>query len=77
MSYDNYALAVQDAIAGRGIALGWRYLIDDLIERKLLVAVGPPVHQENSGYYLISPMESQHDAVPRLRDRLVQLIGEP
>ncbi len=75
VSYNNYALVLQEAVAGRGIALAWRYLIDDLLDQGLLVAVGPQVHHPTSGYYLIWPKGNHRDAVHRLAGWLEQLIA--
>ena len=48
---NNYPLVLQQALAGKGVALGWRYLIDDLLDAGLLVEVGPEVATPN-GFYL-------------------------
>lgn len=48
---NNYPLVLQQALAGKGVALGWRYLIDDLLDSGLLVEVGPEVATPN-GFYL-------------------------
>ncbi|GAA0618946.1 choline sulfate utilization transcriptional regulator [Halomonas beimenensis] len=37
--FNNYPLLVQAAIAGQGVALGWRGLVDDLVERGMLVGL--------------------------------------
>ncbi len=49
--FNNYPMVLQQTLAGRGIALGWRPLIDDLLDGDALVAVGPEVHSER-GYYV-------------------------
>ena len=36
LRFDNYTLLVQAAIAGQGVAIGWRYLVDELIDQGLL-----------------------------------------
>ncbi len=50
--FNNYPMVLQQAIAGRGVALGWERLIDDLLNDDVLVTVGPTVTTSN-GYYLI------------------------
>lgn len=43
---NNYPTVLQQAVAGRGIALGWRGIVDDLITDGLLVEVGPEVRSD-------------------------------
>ena len=73
--YNNYAMVLQEAIAGRGIALAWRYMIDELLDQELLVTVGPEVHHPTSGWYLIWPATRHESAVGRLAAWLEELIG--
>ncbi len=49
--WHNYPMVLQQALAGRGVALGWRPLIDDLVDGDALVVVGPEV-SSNRGYYV-------------------------
>ena len=49
--WHNYPMVLQQALAGRGVALGWRPLIDDLVADDTLVVVGPEV-RSNRGYYV-------------------------
>jgi len=51
---NDYALVIQAAMAGEGIALGWRHIVEPLIEQKLLARVGHWQLQTESGFYLIS-----------------------
>lgn len=51
--FNNYPLLIQAAIAGQGLALGWRPLVDELIARMLVVPVGPSVTVGSRGYDLI------------------------
>jgi len=75
VSYNNYALVLQEAIGGRGIALAWRYLVDDLLDQGLLAPVGPEVRHPTSGYYLIWPKGHRAEGVKRLAAWLEALIG--
>jgi DNA-binding transcriptional LysR family regulator len=50
--YTNYPLVLQEVMAGRGIALAWRPLTDLAVAQGALVAVGPPVENPETGYYL-------------------------
>ena len=36
LRFDNYTLLIQAAIAGQGVAIGWRHLVDNLLEQKWL-----------------------------------------
>lgn len=51
--FNNYPLLVQAAIAGQGVALGWRGLIDDLLERGMLVGLEALSLGTTSGYGVI------------------------
>ncbi len=66
--FNNYVLAVQAALAGDGIMLGWRSVIGDLVAtRQLVAAVNAPV-KLTSGYYLLTS--------PRVRGRAVEKFVE-
>ena len=67
--FHNYPMVLQQALAGRGIALGWRYLIDDLLAGDALVVVGPEVRSHRS-YSLTWPSGEPSAEVVALRDWL-------
>jgi len=50
--YNAYPTVIQEALAGNGIALGWQHLLADLVERGLLVAVGPIVQRRHGGHHV-------------------------
>jgi LysR family glycine cleavage system transcriptional activator len=50
-----YPLLIQDAIAGRGVALGWRPLVDQLLRDGQLVALAVPPLVTGRGYFLVRP----------------------
>lgn len=50
----NYPMVLQQALAGHGVALGWRPLIDELLAGGSLVVVGPEI-SSHRGYYLTWP----------------------
>lgn len=52
--FNNYPVVLQQAVAGRGVALGWRHLVDDLLADGVLEQVGPEVTSAE-GYYLTWP----------------------
>lgn len=55
LTFNNYMLLIQAAIAGQGIGLGWATLVDDLISRGLLVGLNEFSLSSDSGYYVIEP----------------------
>ncbi len=76
--FNNYPMVLQRAILGYGVALGWRPLIDEYIERGALVVVGPEV-QSASGYYVTWPSGKPSPVVAALIDWLLaddQLAGK-
>jgi putative choline sulfate-utilization transcription factor len=55
LTLGNYPLVIQAALAGRGVALGWRPLVDDLLRGGQLAS--PPVQELATprGYCLVRP----------------------
>ena len=47
---------VQQALTGRGVALGWRGLIDELVDGGALTVVGPEVTSARA-YYVVWPKD--------------------
>lgn len=39
LTFNNYTLLVQAAIAGQGVGIGWGTLVDDLVDNGMLVAL--------------------------------------
>jgi len=72
--YNNYALVLQEALAGNGVALAWRWLVDDWLDQGILVTVGPDAAHPTSGYHLIWPEGRGGDAVERLAAWLTAMI---
>lgn len=58
-----YTDAVQAALSGAGIALGWHRLIEALVAEGRLVRVATESWQIREGYYLILNRERQHRPV--------------
>ncbi|MEM8500320.1 MAG: LysR substrate-binding domain-containing protein, partial [Pseudomonadota bacterium] len=55
LNLNDYAIVLQAAIEGQGIALGWRYIVDRLLANGQLVpACRQSVRTEHS-FYLVSP----------------------
>ncbi|MBI6630840.1 LysR substrate-binding domain-containing protein [Pontibaca salina] len=53
-TYNNYTLAIQAAIAGRGIAIGWDQILDDYLQRDWLVRPIEQVVATDRGYYIVA-----------------------
>ena len=70
LSYNNYPLVMNDTIAGRGVALGWRGLIDGYLDTGALIIVGPEVHNPKAAYQLIPGPSAPPDLVNRLAEWL-------
>ena len=67
--YRNYAVVVQQALSGGGVALGWETLLGGLLGRELLVPAGPTVARPDVGYHLVWPTGmTRHDGLRDLRD---------
>lgn len=63
----SYPMVLQQALAGRGVALGWRHLVDAMLEDGVLVPVGPAA-TSGRGYYLTWPGQVPPPAVQPLLD---------
>lgn len=70
LRFNTYALVIQAAMAGQGVALGWLGLVDDLLDANLLVVAGEMVSVPGRGYWLVSG--SKNDAVSHLASWLVR-----
>jgi len=71
LRFDNYTLLIQAAIAGQGVAIGWRHLIDDLLAQGLLSRLGEAQVQSALGYYLVLPERKRRQ---RLTQRFVEWL---
>lgn len=73
LRFDNYTLLIQAAIAGQGVAIGWRHLVDGLVEQGLLCR---PLHgslRSARGYYVLLPPRKRRGAlIERFVDWLEQ-----
>ncbi len=78
LQLNSYPLVIDTACAGHGVALGWRYLVDDLIANNQLVR---PIEQSlktDLGYYCICRDNLENDAnVVQFRNWLLQQFGLP
>ena len=67
--WNNYPLVLQQVLAGRGVALGWRPLVDELLTGGALVPVGPEV-RSGLGYYVTWPTGEPSSGVRALIELL-------
>ena len=78
LQINSYPLVIEAACAGRGIALGWRYLVDDLIRDGRLHRPLANSLQTELGYYLICRKNLVTDpVVDALRGWLIDAFSEP
>ncbi|WP_159953375.1 LysR substrate-binding domain-containing protein [Rhizobium sp. 18065] len=50
----NHGIAIHQTLMGHGIALGWRGVIDEMIDNNLLVALDKEPLSSSRGYYLVA-----------------------
>ena len=55
---NDYALVLQAAMAGEGIAMGWQHVTEGLIKQGLLVEVGPWVWRTGQGFYIVRSQQA-------------------
>lgn len=63
--YSTYPLLLQATLAGEGVALGWRGLVDPLIEAGSLVPLLPALRRPGRGYFVT--YRQDHPAEKHLR----------
>ncbi|GGX88560.1 LysR family transcriptional regulator [Massilia dura] len=72
LTLGNYPLVIQAAVSGRGVALGWRPLVDDLLRDGQLASPPLPELATPRGYYLVRPHGREAGrALDSLRDWIV------
>ena len=71
LRFDNYTLLIQAALAGQGVAIGWRHLVDDLLEQGLLCPLLKERVRSSYGYYLVLPERKRRQ---RLTQRFVDWL---
>lgn len=74
MRFNTYSLVIDAALAGQGVALGWRGLIDALLRRGALQALGPELTAPGRGYFVVQgkPHSAASDC---LQEWLLSLHG--
>ncbi|MDU8910306.1 LysR substrate-binding domain-containing protein [Aestuariicoccus sp. MJ-SS9] len=73
---NDYALVLQAAIAGEGIAFGWRHVTEPLIRQGLLAARRDWSWETRLGFYLVwSRARPLGEAAAQVRDWIVESAG--
>lgn len=73
LAINDYVLVIQAVLAGEGVALGWRHLIDAQIESGLLVPVGGHALDTGQAFYVVWPKARDLNShAARVRDWLLQ-----
>lgn len=77
LRFDNYTLLIQAAIAGQGVAIGWRHLVDELLAQGLLRRIDGRTATSEFGYYVVLPERKRRvrlvqNFVDWLRDELLR-----
>lgn len=71
---NDYALVLQAAMAGEGVAFGWSHVIADLVDKGMLVRLDPWNWSSGAGFYLVwsEQAELSQDATA-VRDWIVSV----
>lgn len=70
--FHNYPAVLQQTLLGRGVALGWRPLVDEYVDGGALQFVGPEVRSAR-GYHVTWPTSGGGPAIDALVDWLLTL----
>lgn len=70
MSFNTYAMVIQAALAGQGLALGWLGLVDQIIDSGMLCRAGAVLERKERGYWLLVS-RARRAGVEQLADWLV------
>ncbi|SDL94691.1 putative choline sulfate-utilization transcription factor [Modicisalibacter muralis] len=77
LTFNNYTLLIQAAIAGQGIGMGWRGLVDDLIDSGMLVGLDDLRLSSRRGYGLIDAQpELPSEAKAALQEWIIDCAGQ-
>lgn len=63
LTFNNYTLLIQAAIAGQGMGIGWGTLVDELIDSKILVGLKDFSLNTKSGYFISAPQTPRQPEV--------------
>ena len=71
----SHGCGVRDAVAGRGVALAWRGLVEPLLATGALVPVGPEAHRPDIAYQVIPSPDTPPGAIDQIADWMLELIS--
>jgi len=75
---NDYALVLQAAMAGEGVAIGWRHICERPIAQGLLVPVGPWQWETGAGFHLVwSATQSISPHAELVRDWIIGAAQAP
>lgn len=66
LTFNNYTLLIQAAIAGQGIGMGWRGLVDDMLDGGMLVGLGDFRLRSRRGYGMIDARPDSSSEAKRI-----------
>lgn len=73
LAINDYVLVIQAVLAGEGVALGWRHLIDGQVRSGALVTVGGHVLETEGAFYVVWPRARElNGPARRVRDWLLE-----
>lgn len=77
MRINNYPLLIQATLAGQGVSLGWRLLVDDLLENGELVKALDSSMYSDEGFYLVTPAnETPSEDIVKFCDWILGEFGD-
>lgn len=79
VNINNYAMLLQAAINGQGIALAWGSLVDDYLKSGLLVRPVEKVLRTSENFYMLEPLGRNNTSlsVNKFREWLLNQLPEP
>lgn len=78
LQINDYVLVVQSVIGGQGVALGWRHLVEGLVDKGVLVRLTGHMLSTGKDFHVIWPKESPLSrAAHDVRDWLLGQRGAP
>lgn len=57
LQINDYVLVVQSVIAGQGVALGWRHLVDDLVDKGVLMRLTDKALSTGMSFHVVWPRD--------------------
>ena len=59
LGFNTYTILIQAAVAGQGVALGWRHLVDELLDHGSLTQPLAASLRSQGAYYVVQPEHSE------------------